>query len=137
MEDFLEQEKVMLDSYSRLLGVPYKEGGRDTTGLDCVGFLMLCYKDDGIHIPEYITENEDSIVYQTIIEDKKLVERIDYPEYKSTVLFTMGPYRYHVGIVLEDCTYFIHALQKRNVCKERLDHVFWKDRIEGFYRWIR
>jgi cell wall-associated NlpC family hydrolase len=127
----------MLDSYSKLLGVPYKKDGRDLTGLDCVGFLMLCYKEDGINIPEYITENEDSIIYQTIIEDKKLVERINYPEYKSTVLFAMGPYRYHVGIVLEDCLNFIHVIQKRNVCKERLDHVFWKDRIEGFYRWIR
>jgi cell wall-associated NlpC family hydrolase len=129
--------RAMLDSYSELLGVPYKRGGRDKTGLDCIGFLMYCYKKDGLTIPEYLTDDEDSIVYKTIIEDKQLVERIEKPEPKCTVLFRVGQYQFHVGIVLDDSLQFIHVDRKRNVCRESLQHIFWKNRIEGYYRWIR
>lgn len=35
----------------QLKGLPFKEGGRDENGIDCVGLVLLFYKKIGIEIP--------------------------------------------------------------------------------------
>lgn len=45
----------MTDKY---IGIPWVEGGREFTGADCFGILMLYYKNElGIEIPDYMPEN--------------------------------------------------------------------------------
>ena len=134
MVDTLVWEKVMLDSYSKLLGVPYRKNGRDLNGLDCLGLVLLINKERNINMPDYVTP-DDNMIYQLVMEGKELVEKLDNPESGCIVLFNVRNYLFHIGIVLEDCASFIHIIQKRNVCKEKLNHDFWKHRIEGFYRW--
>ena len=46
----------MID-YSDLIGVPFKNQGRDKNiGLDCYGLVMEVYKKLGIQLPEYYAE---------------------------------------------------------------------------------
>ena len=93
----------MSELYSKLLGVPYKKGGRDLSGLDCIGLVLLLNKENGINMPDYITPNEDNMIYQLVMEGKELVEKLDEPEPGCIVLFRIRPMYFHMGIVLDDC----------------------------------
>jgi cell wall-associated NlpC family hydrolase len=126
----------MSDLYSKLLGVPYKKNGRDYDGLDCYGLIQLYYREKlGIYLPEYVTPENDNMVSQIVMEGKQLWEELEKPAPDCAVLFRVKAYYYHMGIILDDRS-FLHIVQHKNVCKEKLDHLFWKNRIEGYYKWI-
>ena len=36
----------------QFLGIPYRHGGRDRKGLDCLGLVHLFYQELGIKIPD-------------------------------------------------------------------------------------
>ena len=125
----------MSDLYSKLLNVPYKKNGRDFTGLDCLGLVLLVNKDKGIDMPDYVTPDKDSFIYQMFMGIKPRLEKLGQPEADCILVFKMRHYYFHIGIILEDCETFLHILENRNVCKEKLNHIAWRNRIEGFYRW--
>ncbi len=47
----LKQKQKLASFAHSMLGVPYVWGGRSTFGVDCSGFVQLCYKEIGIQIP--------------------------------------------------------------------------------------
>lgn len=126
----------MSDLYSKLIGVPYKRNGRNLDGLDCLGLVLYEHKQRGITLPDYITPNTDSMIYDMVMEEKQLFKELSKPENGCIVVFKVRSYSFHVGIMLDDIR-FLHIIQHRNVCIEKLTHPFWKDRIEGFYKWIQ
>lgn len=62
------------------LGVPFKKGGRDRQGIDCVGLLVLVGREVGLHI-------EDTVDYSFNPEVKKFIEVI----YSQSVRIPMNP----------------------------------------------
>lgn len=122
--------------YEDLVGIPFKCGGRDTIALDCYGLAMLLYERLGIKLPEFGASEDFSIISQLIKEGEVYFEKLEKPEPFCLVAFVIrNPYVSHIGIVLEDCNYFIHTMAKRSTAIERLDDLSWSHRIKGFYKW--
>ena len=60
----------MID-YSDLIGVPFKNRGRDkNTGLDCYGLVMEVYKKIGIQLPEYYADWNNAEKINGIIQQE-------------------------------------------------------------------
>jgi len=120
-----------------LLGIPFKEGGRDLSGLDCWGLCMEIYRRAGKMLPDFQSPSDKKTINKMIQENKDLAERIPNPEPLCLVLFRLCyPLATHIGVVLDDCVRFIHTSKKRNVVIDRLDQIIWRNLREGFYRWI-
>lgn len=79
----------------RLLGTPYKWGGRDSIGLDCSALLQLSYQTYGQNIPRNTIDQ--STLKKEIITDTNKLDR-------GFVVFWKG----HVGIMVDKLN-CIHA----------------------------
>lgn len=125
-------------NYEKYLGVPFKYGGQSIDeGFDCWNLCRVLSKEVGIDMPEYAycQNPENSLIHQMIFQGKPLFEKLNQPEPYCLVLFKLHPpYATHLGFVTED-NCFMHIMAKRSVAKERLDHIYWAPKIEGFYRW--
>ncbi len=94
----------------RLLGTPYKWGGRDTVGLDCSALLQLSYQTYGHNIPR-------NTIDQINLNKKKL--SFDSKLHRGCVIFWKG----HVGIMVDE-TNCIHANAfHMEVVKEDLKNI--------------
>lgn len=143
-----------------LIGVPWKENGRDVkTGLDCYGLVLEVSKRAGLSafdcndpiFNKTIWENNEDVCkgfskYGFGLDKTKegksddiLYVKIDRPEPGCMVLFRLFyPYISHIGVVLDDCDSFIHSpSNKKLVCIERLSSVAWRHRIAGYYKWTK
>jgi len=121
-------------NYTKYLGIPYKENGRDLNGLDCYGLVKVIDNDNSGTLPEYAIPSEESLAYQIYSDNKDLFEQIDKPEQGCIVVFSFKPGHIHVGTCIDN-NRFIHILPKKNVCIERLDNFFWSKKIVGYYKW--
>lgn len=127
--------------YDDLLSVPWKSGGRSLEGLDCYGLVKEIYARLGMALPE-IDEtpamgaaNEIDRLWKDGHVD--IGEKIDRPEPYCVVVFSIrAPWVSHMGVVLPEGR-FIHVLHGRTVQVDRLNHLYWKSRIAGYYRWKR
>jgi len=60
---------MLLLDYSKYIGIPFVQKGRDWSGCDCWGLVMLVYKEElGISLDSYDKE------YQNCFTDKILNE---------------------------------------------------------------
>ena len=87
--------KDWVGTAEKLLGTPYKWGGRDSIGLDCSALLQLSYQTYGQNIPRN-TINQIKIQKETISDLNKLD--------RGFVVFWKG----HVGIMVDKLN-CIHA----------------------------
>ena len=126
-----------MSKYSHLLGIPYKDNGRDEKGLDCYGLVMQVYKILGIGLPDYnsASEPEPSLVNEIIKNNGCDWTKLEKYEIPCVVTFwVLNPdYTSHIGVVIEKDR-FIHA-RGTSVCMERLSSPMWAKRIRGFYQW--
>ena len=113
------------------------QGGSSENGVDCYGLVKLIYtKYFNKNLPIFASPDDDCLVHQLIDEGKQLFIQLTMPKPFCLVTFATGPYVDHIGMVLEDIRYFIHAMKKRQrVTVERLDHRFWAPTVRGFYEW--
>ena len=127
-----------MSDYTNLLGVPFKEGGCDTTGFDCRGLVLYILSQRGINIQASDTPQKfNDIETRNAMMTEALArhcERLDKAEPWAVVTFWIENPRYstHMGIALENGYEFIHILRASSVSIERLDT--WKNKITGFYR---
>jgi cell wall-associated NlpC family hydrolase len=93
------QTAETVTAYARsLLGVPYLWGGTSWQGIDCSGFVQLCYRMGGYFIPRD-ADQQDGFLYHAI----------ERPNMRAGDLIFFGSQEItHVGLALNDHEY-IHA----------------------------
>lgn len=134
--------------YDKYIGIPYKELGRTTDGLDCYGLCHEVYKNElGIIIPDYYNigfykssdEKEQEEIkrsLQKIILGEALNwEEIPIDKIKEydLLLFKMCGYVIHIGLALTKDT-MLHCFNGTECCVERL-YPKWNGRLYKAYRW--
>lgn len=119
-----------------LLRVPYKDDGRDLTGLDCVGLVIEVRKR--LNKP-YIDFNDYSRIASNACETHSLpVGFIRIPEAipGCIIAFDMRHTKKpdHIGIVLPGHK-FIHATFTSGICIADFFRKPWVNLIEGYYEY--
>ena len=126
-----------MSEYSHLIGIPYKDNGRDKKGVDCYGLVMQVYRILGIELPDYnsVPEPEPRLINEIIKNNEYDWIKLEKYEIPCVVTFWMtnSDFTSHIGVVIEEDR-FIHA-RGTSVCIERLSSPVWGKRIKGFYRW--
>ena len=124
-----------------LIGIPFLNGGRDPkVGLDCLGLVIEIHKRRNITLPDFsIDANDKDMIFKMVCLQKmhEQWEKIDDPEVGCVILFrnSCGPFVNHLAVSLGGVE-FIHTLERTGGSViERLDHPFWRNKIDGHYKW--
>jgi cell wall-associated NlpC family hydrolase len=98
-EPYARQSVEAITTHARqFLGVPYLWGGTSWQGIDCSGFVQLCYRMGGYFIPRD-ADQQDGFLYHAI----------QRPQMRAGDLIFFGSKEItHVGMALNDHEY-IHA----------------------------
>ena len=120
----LDQAKMMRE-ISKMMGVSYKLGGSDESGIDCSAYTMTVYKNSiGKPLPRSSAEQyKIGIPIQT--EDLKFGDLVFFN--------TTGETASHVGIYLGD-DLFAHASVSLGVTISSLESYYFKQRYNGARR---
>jgi cell wall-associated NlpC family hydrolase len=114
-----------IESAEGLLGTPYRNGGADTRGFDCSGFVQYVFAQAGIALPRSVQDQWQS---------GAPIER-DEVRRGDLVFFAIGGRAVsHVGIAIDDAS-FVHAPSTGGVVRiERLAADYWASRYAGARR---
>lgn len=124
------------------INIPFKIDGRTKEGIDCWGLVCLVYKEQlGTILPQYDVKFNDCSSHslrkmaREIDKSKKNWDRVEgSPKPFDVVLLRNGKLVSHIGIVI-DREKMLHITDKLNSCVESFLGIFWRNRVEGFYRW--
>ncbi len=120
------------------LDLPYANKGRGPDEFDCWGLCRWVLKKAWkIDLPSY----EDCYLHcqcpktvtAAIAAEIHKWQRVDKPRPGDLVLFDLFGVAKHIGVVVEP-NRFLHIRRKTRSVVESLEHLIWKQRIEGFYR---
>ncbi|MCX7779605.1 MAG: C40 family peptidase [Negativicutes bacterium] len=120
-----------------LIGVPFVNGGRDLTGMDCYGLAQWVFKKYGIDLPDYKISCEDATrIDCQIAEAKPNWIECRWPNVPVPALVVMrfnSPiFCNHTGVYIGGGR-FIHTRERVGVNIDRIESPVWRRRIEGFY----
>ena len=117
-----------------LIGIPYKDHGRDSSGMDCYGVAIEVLRRYGKNLPDVFypdTAIETNAAVLAILEKGIPNTKLDRPEEGAVVEILVFGQPSHVGVCLGDGT-FIHAMKQFGVVIERLSR--YRHKIKGYYR---
>jgi cell wall-associated NlpC family hydrolase len=123
--------------YDDLIGVPYKDFGRDPKkGLDCWGLAMEMYRRQGIELPNNPFDPRDFKVISQQFEFQRTHSHwvpLKAPEEGCLVVIRLADegWANHCGVYV-GYGEFIHAYNT-SVVVDRVRR--WLPRIAGFYKW--
>lgn len=127
--------------YARsLIGTPWRHAGRRSTGLDCVGLMVLAFEQDGlaVDVPEYRRDTPWSADPQAWLEQH--MQRVDdmQPGDVALIQWPRQPSPAHLALIgtLHGQPSLIHCHYGAGVVEHGIDDQ-WMRRIRGVYRWQR
>jgi hypothetical protein len=124
--------------YNKYIGLPYKDNGRDASGVDCWGLARLFYEQElSIELPSYTelySGAHDPQVSQSIENYKDAWQVAEYGAPGDLCLFNIYGEPAHVGVYIGDRR-FLHAREGRDSVIESLDSAQWSKRFVGFYKY--
>ena len=123
---------------NKYIGIPYRDKGRDTSGIDCYGLARLVYKEElGIDLPsfddEYLAHDQNSQSELTA-RYKEQWQPVDSAQEGDLVVFKIAGFESHIGIAIND-KQFLHARSGQDAAVESFDSYNWKNRVSGFFRY--
>lgn len=124
---------------NKYIGIPFKDGGRDTNGIDCWGLARLVYKQEyNIGLPsfndQYIVTDHDRVA-ELFSRYREGWTKLDTPEEGALVAFNMFGSQTHVGIITPEKNSFLHVRENQDSVIERLDSTHWNKRVFGYYKY--
>lgn len=123
---------------NRYVGIPFRDRGRDRSGVDCWGLVWLLYAEEfGLALPAFDDDYDDTgdalaIAGIYAIERTEWVEQSS-PHPGDVVMIRLLSIPCHVGVIVDPRT-FLHSVEGRSSCLERLTSPAWRRRVLGFYR---
>lgn len=124
------------------IGIPFKEGGRERSGLDCYGLLRLVINERfGGEIPEYegiaYRQGDNADFLATLMDERIRLwkpVRIDDERPGDGILLRVMGRPIHVGVVIAPGV-MLHIEKDCDSLIERYSNGSrWERRILGFYR---
>lgn len=122
------------------IGLPFKERGRTSDGLDCWGLVRMVLNEQfDIQVPSYAYEYRST---QSARDIAPLIHRArqswqpvkrDDMQCGDVMILRMQNVPMHAAMVL-DRQYILHIERGINSVIERSDSRRWKDRLIGIYR---
>ena len=139
----------MKPDFSKYISIPYKHRGRDFNGCDCLGLVILTYKEElGIILPDYLdidysydmNQDDDTYLEDGWSEQMKLAWRPIKPPFKrwDGLLFYANARRVvadHMGICIGD-NKFIHTNAYYKLSMVGTLDKFWLSRLYAGARYI-
>lgn len=127
--------------WSKYIGIPFVDGGRDFSGCDCYGLVRLALMQEyGVVWPllsgAYDDTRNHGAVAAVLEAWKPLLagRRLPCPEEAAVAVVTVEGAPSHIGLYAGDGL-ILHAWgTKTGSVLQRADHAFFKGRIEGYYR---
>lgn len=140
-----------------LFGATYERGAKSPETQDCKSLFLEIMNHYGNHITirdieilaveqvaaaqakgEYPYTQVDSQIVQEHIESGKW-QKLNKPEIGCAVCIALDANHpdmvQHVGVYVGD-NKFIHIMQKTGVITTPINHLFFRRKIRGFYKWI-
>jgi cell wall-associated NlpC family hydrolase len=125
-----------------LIGVPFVQNGRDPkTGLDCYGLFKEVQKRIGIDVPEFEMTVYDALSINMIAVSQEQTgnwKKLEIPKPGCLVAMCIDAklpnVLQHIAVYLEG-NKILHTIDNHNVSVFRTDHLFFKNKIMGYYEW--
>ena len=131
--------------YRDLIGVPFKNRGRDMDGFDCYGLVQEMYRRYDISIPDYTADFDDLEKVNELITSKTAIvtnwrriapeEELPVPCLLAIRFGTPSGIVNHTGCYIGNGR-FIHIRANIGVCVDRIDSPAWRHVIEGFFEYV-
>jgi len=122
----------------KYIGLPYKDNGRDITGIDCWGLVRLYYKQElDIELPSYVDQYiglTSTNIKESIISYRDNWDKVEIPQLNDLILFRILGEPTHIGLYLGDSK-FLHIRDGYDSVIESINSINWSKRIEGYYRY--
>lgn len=121
--------------------IPFKNGGRDFKGADCWGGTMLLFAEYGIPLPDFHIScfATESISSEIKKHWGKSWVKLEEPEEPCLVVLATNPdypgLANHLGVYVGDDK-FMHTLIHQNMHLDSIDHIYWKNKILGYFRYV-
>jgi cell wall-associated NlpC family hydrolase len=122
----------------RYVGLEYEEGSWGPDKYDCWGLVALIYREildlDIIgNMEEYHDKHDKLSRFSKYISSWEPVKE---PEIGDGILFLIGGKVPHCGVYVGD-NKMLHSVDGLSSCIQDINHVKWKSRFEGYYRYSK
>ncbi len=133
---------MAMDSHviAQMIGVPFKEKGRDLSGFDCWGACRHGLQHAfGIAVPSYTesytTTREGEEIAALISQASMGWDEVPIMEAQpgDVLILRIKGYPWHCGLLVEP-PYFVHADRATGTVMERWDCIRWSQRIVSVHR---
>ncbi len=84
-------------SARRLIGTPFRMGGRDQFGMDCVGFIALLFGKEMAIADHYPLRTGRPDIWEREL-DRLLTRRLGEAQIGDVLLFSPSPLTFHLGL---------------------------------------
>lgn len=125
---------------SKYIGAEFEDNGRGPK-YDCWGLCIRVLEDEfGYQLPdfseEYLHADDKFNIPLLVAKERPLWAVVETPEPGNVVLFNIGGYPVHVGVVVDEQR-MLHIAKGINACIEKFTSKKWYQRVEGFYAYSK